>query len=60
MIYVAELDNNNIVIRVIVADDVQWCIDNLGGQWQDTTGLTYPGPGWWWNGIDFVEGSSGA
>lgn len=55
MIDVAELDDNNMVIRVVVAETAQWCIDNLGGRWQDTTGLTYPGPGWWWNGSDFVE-----
>jgi hypothetical protein len=33
--YFAEL-KNNIVQRVIVADDIQWCISNLGGEWVET------------------------
>lgn len=32
---VAEIQNN-IVIRVIVADSVEWCIENLGGEWVRT------------------------
>lgn len=26
---------NNIVKQVIVADSLQWCVDNLGGEWVD-------------------------
>jgi len=33
--YFAKL-NNNIVEQVIVADNMQWCIDNLGGEWIET------------------------
>jgi hypothetical protein len=41
----AELDNNNIVIRVLVGDNndpagdegYQWLIDNLGGTWIQTS-----------------------
>lgn len=42
MAYWAELDNNNIVLRVTVGDDnesdkgYQWLIDNLGGTWIET------------------------
>jgi hypothetical protein len=31
--YFAQLDNNNIVKKVIVADSKQWCEQNLGGIW---------------------------
>lgn len=34
--YFAELDNQSTVIRVIVADDLEWCIENLGGEWVET------------------------
>lgn len=48
MAYFAEL-KNNIVQRVIVADDIQWCIDNLGGKWVETftdrTDKNYAGVG---------------
>jgi len=43
MAHFAELDNNNNVIRVIVLDNVleaageQWCHDNLGGHWKQTS-----------------------
>ena len=33
--YFAEI-KNNVVQRVVVADDLQWCIDNLGGTWVET------------------------
>jgi hypothetical protein len=29
----AELDENNLVIRCIVADSLFWCENNLGGVW---------------------------
>jgi hypothetical protein len=31
--YFAELDENNIVKRVIVVDSKEWCEKNLGGVW---------------------------
>lgn len=53
MAYFAELDANGIVARVIVADDLAWCVDNLGGTWAETSDpytetpqtVTYCGPG---------------
>ena len=44
MAYWAELDENNVVLRVTVGDDndpngdkgYQWLIDNLGGTWVET------------------------
>jgi len=49
MAHWAELDENNIVVRVTVGnnDDVdegyQWLIDNLGGKWIKTSFNTYGG-----------------
>lgn len=50
--YYAEVDANQIVLRVIVADDPEWIADNLGGTWVGTadpyatpTEVTYAGPG---------------
>jgi hypothetical protein len=45
MAHFAELDNDNIVIRVVVTDNndpngdegYQWLIDNLGGTWVKTS-----------------------
>lgn len=43
MAHWAELDKNNIVVRVTVGDDnqldkgYQWLIDNLGGRWLQTS-----------------------
>lgn len=34
--YFAELDENKIVKRVIVAESLKWCEDNLGGTWIET------------------------
>jgi hypothetical protein len=43
----AQLDNQGIVQRVIVADSLDWCVQNLGGQWvetfADTPGKNYAG-----------------
>ena len=47
----AEIDENNIVIRVLVGDEramteqesYQWLIDNLGGTWIKTSYNTYSG-----------------
>ena len=49
MAHWAELDENNIVLRVVVGsnDDpdegYQWLIDNLGGTWVKTSYNTYGG-----------------
>lgn len=42
MAHVAELDQTNLVIRVIavdnaIADPEQWCIDRFGGDWKQTS-----------------------
>jgi hypothetical protein len=43
MAHWAELDNNNIVLRVLVGDNnepdegYQWLMDNLGGTWVKTS-----------------------
>jgi hypothetical protein len=46
----AELDANNVVIRVIVADSKEWCEENLGGTWvrtyYNTDGRQYAGIGY--------------
>lgn len=34
--YFAQLDENNIVIRVVVSNDISWCENNLGGRWRET------------------------
>jgi len=47
----AEIDENNIVLRVLVGDErtmteqesYQWLIDNLGGTWIQTSYNTYGG-----------------
>ena len=31
--YVAELDDNSVVVRAIVCDSVEWATENLGGVW---------------------------
>lgn len=37
MAHFAEVDSTNKVLRVIVADTKQWCEDNLGGTWVQTS-----------------------
>lgn len=32
----AELDENNVVLRAIVADSIEWVTENLGGTWVET------------------------
>jgi hypothetical protein len=32
----AEIDSNNIVLRVIVAESKEWCQETLGGIWLET------------------------
>lgn len=34
--YFAEINNEGIVQRVIVADSLEWCVENLGGTWKET------------------------
>jgi hypothetical protein len=36
MIYAAQIDENNVVVRVIVATSLAWCVENLGGEWLQT------------------------
>lgn len=43
MAHFAKINENNIVEQVIVADDIQWCIDNLGGEWVQTSYNTQGG-----------------
>ena len=33
MLSFAELDPENIVLRVVVGDDINWCEEHLGGRW---------------------------
>ena len=54
--YMAELDANSIVQRVIVCDDPLWPAANLGGTWvetddpyQPTGSVRYCGPGYRWD-----------
>lgn len=37
MAHFAELDENNVVMRVIVAPDLDFCVNELGGRWQQTS-----------------------
>lgn len=43
MAHFAELDSDNTVIRVIVADTKEWCENNLGGTWVQTSYNTFGG-----------------
>jgi len=36
MIYAAETDQHNVVMRVICAPSIAWCVDTLGGRWVET------------------------
>ena len=67
MAHFAEIDNNNTVLRVIVADTKEWCENNLGGTWVQTSYNTrggehpegrplhknYAGIGYHWDGVGF-------
>lgn len=67
MAHFAEIDSNNVVVRVIVADTKEWCVENLGGNWVQTSYNThagqhpegrplhknYAGIGYLWDGIGF-------
>ena len=39
--FVAELDQNNLVVRVLAAESVQWCVDTFGGVWVETSDPFY-------------------
>lgn len=69
MAHFAELDKNNVVLRVIVADTKEWCETNLGGTWIQTSYNTfagehklggtplhknYAGIGYSWDGVGFA------
>ena len=43
MAHYAELDKDNVVLRVIVADNKEWCENNLGGTWVQTSYNTFGG-----------------
>lgn len=51
MVHYAEIDDNNIVLRVIVCDTREWCEQNLGGRWVRTY---YNTPGHTFAGIGFI------
>ena len=67
MAHFAEIDDDNTVVRVIVADTKEWCEKNLGGTWVQTSYNThgnqhpegrplhknYAGIGHFWDGIGF-------
>lgn len=50
--YAAELDDAGTVLRVVVADSLDWCVEHLGGNWVETADpyadnepMTYAGIG---------------
>ena len=43
MAHFAEVDADNTVLRVIVADTKEWCENNLGGTWVQTSYNTIGG-----------------
>lgn len=43
MAHFAEIDRNGTVLRVIVADSQEWCEQNLGGVWKQTSYNTLGG-----------------
>ena len=67
MAHFAEIDADNTVLRVIVADTKEWCENNLGGTWVQTSYNThggehpegrplhknYAGIGYHWDGVGF-------
>lgn len=67
MAHFAEIDSDNKVVRVIVADTKEWCEANLGGTWIQTSYNThagehpegrplhknYAGIGYHWDGVGF-------
>ena len=67
MAHFAEIGEDNTVLRVIVADAKEWCENNLGGNWVQTSYNThgnqhpegrplhknYAGIGYHWDGVGF-------
>ena len=67
MAHFAEIGSDNTVLRVIVADTKEWCENNLGGTWVQTSYNThggehpegrplhknYAGIGYHWDGVGF-------
>jgi hypothetical protein len=67
MAHFAEIDDEGVVLRVIVADTQEWCEANLGGTWVQTSYNThgnehpegrplhknYAGIGYTWDGTGF-------
>jgi hypothetical protein len=49
--YAAELDDDNVVVRVIVGT-ADWATDMLGGRWVDSAEKV--GAGWVWDGEQIV------
>ena len=43
MAHFAEIGSDNTVLRVIVADTKEWCENNLGGTWVQTSYNTHAG-----------------
>lgn len=43
MAHFAEIDGENKVVRVIVAETKEWCENNLGGTWVQTSYNTFGG-----------------
>jgi hypothetical protein len=39
-VYAAEVDDTGVVLRVVVAPSVAWCIEHLGGTWVETSDPT--------------------
>jgi hypothetical protein len=60
MAHFAEIDSNNKVLKVIVADTKEWCEENLGGTWIQTSYNAtirgkFAGVGDTWDGTNFVS-----
>ena len=36
MTYAAEIDEANVVLRVLVVPSIAWCEENIGGTWLET------------------------
>jgi len=50
--YFAELDENNIVKKVIVVDSKKWCEENLGGVWVKTHDPLDAGRGFFYDEVE--------
>ena len=60
MAHYAEINSDNKVLQVIVADTKEWCEDNLGGTWVQTSynanfGGKFAGIGDTWDGTNFIS-----